>query len=399
MGKERLIPYPSKNSVFKLFLNLVPTYKYSTQYFKANEMIFKQFFDKTSCTFTYMIADSVSKEAVFIDPVDTDVEAYLTLLKTLGLKLIYSFETHVHADHISGSGLLRQATGAQTCIGLHCGSESADNQLEGEESFAFGTDTIIRVIATPGHTPGSMSFLWNDRLFTGDALFIGGCGRTDFQNGDPGDLYDSITKKIFTLPGETLIYPAHDYKGDYVSSVFQEKNKNPRLAGKTREEFIEIMENLNLPMPKMINKAVPANLYCGIGEEEAQQMASLSLPTDSAENRTDAQTNLDYAKQQIKTVDIKTAQSIIAERDPIILDVREKNEYNLGHIENAINLPHGDILSKVEIVLASRDKSEQVIIYCASGSRSALAALMMKELGYSNIVSLTGGYVKWKRDT
>jgi glyoxylase-like metal-dependent hydrolase (beta-lactamase superfamily II) len=148
-------------------------------------MIFKQLFDKASCTYTYLIADPDSKEAVFIDPENTHIDDYLTLLKNLDLKLIYAFETHVHADHISGSGLLRQATGAQTCIGLHCGAESADNQLQGSEMFAFGSDTVIKCLSTPGDTPGSMSFLWNDKVFTGDALFIGGCGRTDFQNGDP----------------------------------------------------------------------------------------------------------------------------------------------------------------------------------------------------------------------
>ncbi len=362
-------------------------------------MIFKQLFDKTSCTYTYLIADPDSKEAAFIDPVDTGVEDYLALLGSLDLKLMYSFETHVHADHVSGSGLLRQATGAQTCIGLHCGAETADNQLQGDEIFAFGNDTIIKAISTPGHTPGSLSFLWNDKVFTGDALFIGGCGRTDFQNGDPGQLYDSVTKKLFTLPGETLVYPGHDYKGDFVSCIYQEKSKNPRLAGKTREEFIEIMNNLNLPVPKLIDKAVPANLYCGIEEEEAQQMANDNEFIRPDKERRGVQGNINQVKQQINEIDIKTAQSLIAQSNPIILDVREVNEFNLGHIENAVNIPRGDIRSKVETALASKGKSAPVILYCASGNRSALAALMMKDLGYSNVVSLTGGYIKWKRET
>ncbi len=360
-------------------------------------MIFKQLFDKTSCTFTYLIADSESKEAVFIDPVNTEVDDYLALLKNLDLKLLYSFETHVHADHISGSGLLRQATGAQTCIGLHCGSETADNQLVGDELFAFSSNITIRVIATPGHTLGSMSFLCNDRIFTGDALFIGGCGRTDFQNGDPGDLYDSVTKKIFTLPGETLVYPAHDYKGDFVSCVYQEKTKNPRLAGKTRDEFIQIMNNLNLPTPKLLDKAVPANLYCGIEEEEASQWASDSEFHVSDKERRGVQGTINHAKLQITQIDVQTAKAMIDSEDPILLDVREPNEYALGHIENSIHIPRGDILSKVEVTLATRDKSAQVIIYCASGNRSALAGLMMEELGYTNIVSLKGGYIGWMR--
>ncbi len=363
----------------------------------ANTMIFKQLFDKTSSTYTYLIADHDSKEAIFIDPVNTEIDGYLDLLNNLDLKLKYSFETHVHADHISASGLLRQATGAKTCIGLHCGAESADYQLVGEETFSLGHDNIIKAIGTPGHTPGSISFLWKDKVFTGDALFIGGCGRTDFQNGDPGELYDSVTQKIFTLPGETLVYPGHDYKGDFVSCIFQEKTKNPRLAGKTRDEFIEIMENLNLPMPKLIDKAVPANLYCGIEEEEALQMANANEYQTSEKERRGIQGSINQAKKQIEQVDIQTAKQMMESGDTVILDVREKNEFDLGHIDNALHLPRGEVKSKVESLLTSTDKATPVLIYCASGNRSALAGLIMQELGYSNIVSLIGGYVGWKR--
>lgn len=361
-------------------------------------MIFKQLFDKPSCTFTYLIADSDSKEAIIIDPVNTHLDDYLEILKTLELKLIYAFETHVHADHISGSGLLRQATGAQTCIGQHCGAETADIQLQGGETITFGSGDFIKVIATPGHTLGSMSFLWNDKVFTGDALFIGGCGRTDFQNGDPGDLYDSVTQKLFTLPNETLVYPAHDYKGDFVSCILQEKTKNQRLAGKTRDEFIEIMNNLNLPMPKLIDKAVPANLYCGIEEEEALQMANDNKFSIPDKERRGVQGNINSAKLQIEQIDVEAAKSLIADKNPIILDVREINEYKLGHIENSINIPRGKLLSNVETVLDKKDKSTLVLLYCASGNRSALAALIMEDLGYTNVVSLIGGYVKWMRE-
>ncbi len=357
-------------------------------------MLFKQLFDKTSCTFTYLIADLDSRKAVFIDPVDTNVDEYLAFLKSHNLELTYAFETHVHADHISGSGLLRQATGAQTCIGVHCGAETADFQLHGEEVFTLGDHANIKTLSTPGHTPGSMSFLWNDRVFTGDALFIGGCGRTDFQNGDPGDLYDSITQKIFTLPDETLIYPGHDYKGDCVSCVYQEKTKNPRLAGKSRDEFIDIMNNLNLPMPKLIDIAVPANLYCGIEEEEAQQWADNSdLSTSNNQ-----QENVNSAKFQVKEIDVKSAKNLLTDNPPIILDVRENNEFNLGHIENAINIPRGELLTNVESILTDKNKDTQVLLYCASGNRSALAAVIMEDLGYSNVISLSGGYVKWMRD-
>ena len=360
-------------------------------------MIFRQLFDKASCTYTYLIADLESHEALFIDPVAGNIDDYLTLLKTLGLNLMYSFETHVHADHISASGLFRQATGASTCIGLHCGAETADYQLEGDETFTLGTRIIFKTIRTPGHTPGSMSFLCNDRIFTGDALFIGGCGRTDFQNGDAGDLYDSVTQKIFSLPGETLVYPAHDYKGNFVSCIFQEKTNNPRLAGKTREEFIEIMDNLNLPMPKLLDKAVPANLYCGIEEEEAQQMANVSEFNQPGKERRGVQGSINHAKNRIKQIDLATAKNKIESSEVIILDVREQNEYDLEHIENSILLPRGRVKAEVESVLTGIGKDSSILIYCASGNRSALAGYVMQELGYSNIVSLIGGYIGWKR--
>ncbi len=361
-------------------------------------MIFKQLFDKASCTFTYFIADLESKEAFFIDPVDNHVDEYLALLEKHNLQLKYSFETHVHADHITASGLLRQVTGAKTGIGLHCRTETADYQLEGNEVFTLGPSTF-KTIATPGHTAGSMSYLWKDKIFTGDTLFIGGCGRTDFQNGNAGDLFDSVTKKIFTLPGETLVYPGHDYKGNFVSCVFQEKTSNPRLAGKTREEFIEIMDNLNLPVPKLIDKAVPANLYCGIDEDEALQMADPSEFSQPNKERRGVQGHINRAKQQVKQVDLTTARKMIQTGEVIVLDVREKNEFELGFIENAIHLPCGEVKSSVETLLPTNNKDTSILIYCASGNRSALAGKVMQDLGFSNVISLIGGYIAWKRDS
>ncbi len=360
-------------------------------------MIFKQLLDKTSCTLTYILADS--GEAVIIDPVDTNLEVYLEYIKANDLKLKYSFETHVHADHISGSGLLRQATGAKTGIGLHCGAEMADFQLEGGEEFVIGSQAIT-TFSTPGHTPGSMCFLWNDRLFTGDTLFIGGCGRTDFQNGSSADLYDSITEKIFTLPGEILVYPGHDYKGNYVSCVQQEKASNPRLAGKTKQEFIEIMDNLNLPMPKMINTAVPANLYCGIDEEEALQMVAVSEFVAPEKDRRGVQGAINRAKQDIEQVDVVQAKKMLEQsQNIVILDVREKNEYEQGHIDNSINLPRGEVKNNSKNVLVGNSEDTPILIYCATGNRSALAGVILQELGYNNLSSLKGGYVAWNRDS
>ena len=229
--------------------------------------MFKQFYDETSSTLTYLIADKVSKQAVLIDPVAENIDAYLHVINTHNLTLVYSLETHVHADHITGGGKLKSMTTAQTGVSQGCGAESADIQLKDNDVITFGHESIT-VIATPGHTAGSVSFKWQDRVFTGDSLLINGCGRTDFQNGDAGKLYDCITEKLFTLPDETLVYPGHDYNGRRVSSIGQEKRINPRLANQSRDEFIDTMANLNLPKPKMIDIAVPANRKCGVPEPQ-----------------------------------------------------------------------------------------------------------------------------------
>jgi len=232
--------------------------------------MFKQLFDEVSCTFTYLIADDATKEAVIIDPVDTKIADYLALIEALNLHLIYALETHVHADHVTASGKLRQILGLKTAVSQLCGAESADVQLQNGDQILFGQQTI-KVIATPGHTAGSVSFLWQDKLFTGDSLLINGCGRTDFQGGDAGVLFDHITQKLFTLADETLVYPGHDYQGRRISCIGQEKTINPRLAGKSREEFISIMQHLNLPKPKLIDIAVPANRKCGVDESDILQ--------------------------------------------------------------------------------------------------------------------------------
>jgi glyoxylase-like metal-dependent hydrolase (beta-lactamase superfamily II) len=223
---------------------------------------FRQLFDETSSTYTYLLGDPIHHEAVLIDPVREHVALYLALLEEQQLKLSAVLETHVHADHITGAAQLREQTGAQTVISIHGGAPCADVHLQGDERLHFGTETIA-VLATPGHTSGCTSYLWRDRLFSGDALLIGDCGRTDFQGGDAGVLYDSITRKIWPLQGETLVYPGHDYHHRHVSSVEQERESNPRLAGKSRDEFIAIMANLNLPRPRLIDQAVPANQLCG----------------------------------------------------------------------------------------------------------------------------------------
>ena len=225
-----------------------------------------QFFDPVTCTYTYLLVDEASRDAVIIDPVDEEAGIYIKRLTADGLKLRYILETHVHADHVTAAAMLKATTGAKTAAPAGCGVPGADLAILHGEVLAFGAERV-EVIHTPGHTPGSVSYRWRDCVFTGDALLIGGCGRTDFQGGDAGALYDAITERLFALPDATRVYPGHDYRGNTVSSVGVEKTSNPRLAGKTRDEFIAIMRNLKLDPPKMIALAVPANKRGGVRHE------------------------------------------------------------------------------------------------------------------------------------
>jgi len=360
-------------------------------------MIFKQLFDQETWTYTYLIADPVSKDAVFIDPVNTHIDDYIALLEEHGLQLKYSLESHVHADHITASGLLRQRLGAQTAVSQLCGAETADIQIQDGDIFEFGDGEQIKVIATPGHTRGSISFLWRDRVFTGDSLFIGGCGRTDFQGGDAGALYDCITQRLFTLPDETLVYPGHDYQQRWVSNIIQERTTNPRLAGKTREQFIEIMANLNLPKPRLIDEAVPANRYCGLDENERQDAVVLRDTTRPLRVATTTQDLVAVAKQQITEVNVTTAKQLIAEGNIVIVDTREESEYSEGHLDNALLLPRGVLEFKIGAIPQLADKSKAVLIYCRTGGRASLAAQTMQTLGYTNVLSIAGGFEAWQK--
>ncbi len=358
-------------------------------------MLFKQLFDQETWTYTYLIADPFTKEAVLIDPVNTHIEAYINMLEAHGLKLKYTLETHVHADHITASGLLRQRLGSQTGVSQLCGATTADIQIQDGDVFEFAAGEQIKVIATPGHTSGSISYCWRDRLFTGDSLLIGGCGRTDFQGGDAGAQYDSITQRLFTLPDETLVYPGHDYQKRWVSSIMQERTTNPRLAGKSREQFIDIMNNLNLPKPRLIDEAVPANRYCGLDENERQDAVALrdEQPLRITTKTEDLVTS---AKQQVTEVDVVKAKQLLAEGHIVLVDTREESEYAAGHIEGALLLPRGVLEFKIGAIPELADKGKSVLIYCRTGGRSALASLTMQQLGYTNVLSMAGGFEAWK---
>lgn len=227
-------------------------------------MIFKQLYDSLSSTYTYLLADEKTGRAVLIDPVISTMERDLAALQELGLQLAYTIDTHIHADHITAALEMKRAVGSRIAAPAFERLPCADVSLE--EGKPFHLDCItLQPLHTPGHTDGHFAYLMQDRVFTGDALLIDGCGRTDFQNGDADALYNSVHRKLFVLPGETLVYPAHDYQGRCVSSIAQERKRNPRLGGDTTsEQFRDIMTKLNLPYPKFIDYAVPGNRQCGV---------------------------------------------------------------------------------------------------------------------------------------
>jgi sulfur dioxygenase len=227
-------------------------------------MIFRQLFEPLSSTYTYLLGCEETGQAVLIDPVIAAMDRDLAEVKRLGLTLSYSLDTHIHADHITAALELKKAARSKIAAPAHDRLPCADVGIEEGKPFQVGSITL-QPLHTPGHTDGHFAYLFDDRVFTGDALLIEGCGRTDFQNGSADALYKSVTEKLFTLPDDCLVYPAHDYKDRHVSSIAQERKRNPRLGGKrTLEEFRQIMANLNLPYPKFIDYAVPGNKQCGV---------------------------------------------------------------------------------------------------------------------------------------
>ncbi len=225
-------------------------------------MIFRQLFDLKSSTYTYLLASRKGGEAVLIDPVAEHADMYITLIEQLGLRLVYALDTHTHADHITALGSLRERTHCTTVMGNHSRAECVDVKLAEGELLNVG-GMKLRAMFTPGHTDESLSYVMDDRVFTGDVLLYRGTGRTDFQGGDPHKSWDSIVNKLFHLPDDTLVYAGHDYKGWTVSTIAEEKQHNPRIAGKTEAEYVAIMNALNLPDPALMDIAVPANLACG----------------------------------------------------------------------------------------------------------------------------------------
>jgi len=338
-------------------------------------MIFRQLFDSVSGTYTYLLASRRGGEALIIDPVIEKVDRYLQLVGELDLKLVKAVDTHVHADHITGLGALRDRTHCITVMGEQAKVDVVSMRLaEGDKLTIEGL--ALDVLYTPGHTDDSYSFLMRDRVFTGDTLLIRGTGRTDFQNGDPRAQYDSIFNKLLKLPDETMVFPAHDYKGETVSTIGEEKAFNPRLQVKSVEQYADLMNGLNLPNPKMMDVAVPANLRVGLAQE---RIAERGWAVSAAD-----------------------ALALIAKPDVALIDLREKTEREKhGVIPGSLHAPYPDLAVNVRpggmLNELARATGKRIVFYCAFGERSAMAVQAAQDAGLASACHIQGGIDAWKK--
>jgi glyoxylase-like metal-dependent hydrolase (beta-lactamase superfamily II)/rhodanese-related sulfurtransferase len=344
------------------------------------ELIFRQLQDTTSSTFTYLLADRISREAVLIDPVFEQAQRDVALIDELDLKLKYTLDTHLHADHITAAWLTKESLDSRIAIAAAAGTTGADVEIEPGDRITFGNRSL-EARATPGHTSGCMSFVLDDQsmVFTGDALLIRGAGRTDFQQGNAKTLYESVVNELFTLPDSCVVYPAHDYRGHMASSIYEEKRFNPRLGGdRNSKDFEGFMKNLGLEHPKRIDEAVPANRLCGRVQA-----------TESTMNDTWAPLRRTFAG-----IDEIEPEWVAAHRDSVqIIDVREPDEFrgSLGHIEDAVLIPLGQLPVQLEKI----EPSQPIVAVCRSGGRSAQAFVLLKRAGYGRVANLTGGMIHW----
>jgi sulfur dioxygenase len=345
-------------------------------------MIFRQLFDQQSSTYTYLLADSASREALLVDPVFEQARRDAALVEELGLKLLWTLETHVHADHVTGAWLLKEKLGSRILVPKASGAQGGDRLVEPGDKIQFGR-RFVEARATPGHTSGCTSYVLDDRsmVFTGDALLVRGCGRTDFQQGDPKTLFRSVRNELFSLPDACLVYPGHDYKGLAASSIGEEKLYNPRLAESIGEQdFVGYMKHLGLAHPKQMDEAVPANLKCG-----------------KVEKQDVFRKNMDWAPLTYTFAGIWEVQPQWLEehgREVQIVDVREPDEYNgpLGHIAGAKLVPLGSLAAGIDQL----KKSEPIVTVCRSGARSAQATVILGKAGFDKVANLSGGMLRWR---
>jgi glyoxylase-like metal-dependent hydrolase (beta-lactamase superfamily II)/rhodanese-related sulfurtransferase len=336
-------------------------------------MFFREL-NRSKCK-TYLTACEKSRKAVLIDPVKEKAERYLAFLAYHSLKLDAVIDTHTHADHRTASFDLKELTGAKVIMHRRAPAPHVDLHVEHGQCVNAG-DIEIQVLHTPGHTPDSISLYAGDRVFTGDTLLIRGTGRSDFAGGDAGEEFDSITQKLFRLPDETLVFPAHDYRGNTQSTIGEEKRLNPRVAGRTREEYIELMNHLGLPLPDKIQEVLQPN-------ESALDDDRISFPTLAELNRVRQLTP--------KEVRILLGDSL----PPLILDVREAEEYrgDLGHVSGSLLIPLKDLPARAPEL--EKYKEKHIIAVCRAGIRSTTAAAILTGLGFEQVSNLKGGMLDW----
>lgn len=336
-------------------------------------MIFRQFFDSASGTYSYLIASRRGAEALIIDPVLEKVDRYIQLMNELDLRLVKAVDTHLHADHITGLGALRDRTRCITVMGDQTKADIVSMRIrDGErlEIEGIGLDAIY----TPGHTDDSYSFVMPDRVFTGDTLLIRGTGRTDFQNGDPRAQYDSIFNRLLKLPEQTLVYPAHDYKGDTVSTIGEERAFNPRLQVRSIDEYVELMNNLNLPNPKMMDVAVPANMRVGLAQDEIARRGWALTPDE--------------------------AFGLLGQTDIAIIDLREARERKrFGQVPGSIEVPYPALQEGLKPggILRELASKKRLVFYCAFGERSAMAVQAAQDAGIASACHIAGGLDAWRK--
>ncbi len=345
-------------------------------------MLFRQLFDPQSATYTYLLADLATRETVLIDSVYEQVRRDAALIAEFDLKLLYTLETHVHADHVTGAWMMHHRLGSEIALSVHGGADGANRLLDHGDKINFGS-RYLTVRATPGHTAGCVTFVLDteDMAFTGDCLLIRGCGRTDFQGGDAGQMYRAIHTQIFTLPGDCQLYPGHDYRGLMVTSVDEEKQFNPRLGGQLSEsDFTGYMDNLVLAHPKQMDVAVPANLKCGRPDDS-------DVPEDEP---TWASLNFTFAgiwemQPQWLEENLGAAQ---------ILDVRETDEFDgpLGRIPGAVLIPLGSLAERAGELAQDRP----IVAVCRAGGRSAMATNILRKAGFDDVANLAGGMLRWR---
>jgi glyoxylase-like metal-dependent hydrolase (beta-lactamase superfamily II)/rhodanese-related sulfurtransferase len=338
-------------------------------------MIFRQLFDSVSGTYSYLLASRAGGEALILDPVLEKVDRYCQLLRELDLRLVKAVDTHLHADHITGLGELRDRTRCVTMMGEQSKADVVAMRVaDGDRVTIEGLS--LDVMYTPGHTDDSYSYLMGDRVFTGDTLLIRGTGRTDFQNGSARAQYDSIFGRLLKLPDETMVFPAHDYKGDTVSTIGEERRYNPRLQVRSVDEYIELMNNLKLPNPKLMDVVVPANMHVGLPQDELVKQGQVLSAHEAIES--------------------------LGRPDILLVDLRESSERaKHGTLSGALHAPYPSIGESLQPGGMLREVAaatgRRIVFFCAFGERSAMAVTAATNGGLTNTAHIAGGIDAWKK--